>query len=133
MDLDKIPLLQTTKKRLAWLSQRQQVLAKNIANADTPDFRPHDLKPFTAGDPQAAAALDLKVTRPGHLAGVDRGDAGFADRAQRKPFETSPAGNAVVLEEQMAKVSETQLDHKLATELYRKHLGMFRMAVGSRP
>jgi flagellar basal-body rod protein FlgB len=109
------------------------VLARNIANADTPGFRPHDLKPVTAGEPEAAGALAMRVTSPGHLGGAERGAGSFADRAQRKPFETSPAGNAVVLEEQMAKVSETQLDHKLATELYRKHLGLFRMAVGNRP
>src|SRR5262245_42824237 len=29
-------------------NRRQAVLAQNIANANTPGFKPHDLKPFTA-------------------------------------------------------------------------------------
>jgi len=32
-------------QRMDWLGQRQKVLAQNIANADTPDYVPHDLKP----------------------------------------------------------------------------------------
>jgi flagellar basal-body rod protein FlgB len=31
------------ERRLHWLDRRQQVLARNIANADTPGFRPSDL------------------------------------------------------------------------------------------
>ncbi|QNT68118.1 flagellar basal body rod protein FlgB [Defluviicoccus vanus] len=32
--------------RLDWLDRRQGVLAQNIANADTPGYRPQDLKAF---------------------------------------------------------------------------------------
>ncbi len=46
MELDKIALFGLVKKRLAWLAQRQEVLAKNIANADTPGYKPRDLKAF---------------------------------------------------------------------------------------
>ena len=31
---------------MAWLDRRQGVLAQNIANADTPGYRPQDLKAF---------------------------------------------------------------------------------------
>ena len=47
-------------------------------------------------------------------------------------METSPNGNSVVLEEQMAKMGETGISHRLTTELYKKHLNMIRMAVGGR-
>ncbi|MHA1152522.1 MAG: flagellar basal body protein, partial [Alphaproteobacteria bacterium] len=30
---------------MEWLSQRQKVLADNIANADTPNYQPRDLNP----------------------------------------------------------------------------------------
>jgi hypothetical protein len=36
----------------------------------------------------------------------------------------------VVLEEQMAKASQTALDHQLTSNLYRKYLGMVRLALG---
>jgi flagellar basal-body rod protein FlgB len=47
-------------------------------------------------------------------------------------METSPNGNSVVLEEQMAKLSETEISHRLTTNLYKKHLNMLKMAIGGR-
>ena len=47
-----------------------------------------------------------------------------------KSYETSPNGNAVVLEEQMIKVSELQANYQLAANLYQKNLGMLRTAIG---
>jgi hypothetical protein len=38
----------------------------------------------------------------------------------------------VDLEEQMAKVNETAVAHKLTTQLYRKYLGLMRMAASVR-
>ena len=52
-----------------------------------------------------------------------RTSGSFAERVDRDPYETAPAGNAVVLEEQMAKLNHTAVSHRLASELYRKHLG----------
>ena len=47
--------------RMAWLGRRQQVLAQNIANADTPNYKPMDLKPLDFG----AQALVLGGKRVG--------------------------------------------------------------------
>jgi flagellar basal-body rod protein FlgB len=134
MDLGKTALFEMMKGRFAWLSQRQQVLARNIANADTPGYRPRDLEPFGFGDMVRSQAghLDMEMTSPVHLGGQRRPEHAFSERQIRRPFETAPAGNAVILEEQMAKVNETSVAHKLTTELYRKHLGMIRMALGRR-
>src|SRR3546814_12455631 len=57
-------------KRMEWLGQRQKVLAQNIANADTPDYVPHDLKPQEFRrmvERQAAATLQPAATRPGPI------------------------------------------------------------------
>ena len=45
MDVSSIPLLSLLKERMAWLSQRQDLLSQNVANADTPGYTAHDLKP----------------------------------------------------------------------------------------
>ena len=45
MDVIDIPLLSMLKERMAWLSQRQDVLSQNVANADTPGYTARDLKP----------------------------------------------------------------------------------------
>jgi flagellar basal-body rod protein FlgB len=134
MDAASPELFGALKQRLRWLGQRQEVLARNIANSDTPGYRPHDLKPLAfsglVAEPREAVALS--ATDAGHLGGGRRDPAGFASRRDRAPYETAPAGNAVVLEEQMAKINETTLSHQLATGLYRKHLAMIKAATGPR-
>ncbi len=134
MDLNKVSLFGMMKQRLAWLGQRQEVLAQNIANADTPGYRPRDIKPleFRGMITRQLAPVGVEKTHGAHLGGRPDRAGRFDDEVNRRPYETSPAGNAVVLEEQMAKVSETSVAHRLTTELYRKHLGMLRTAVGGR-
>ena len=62
----------------------------------------------------------------GHLLDASR------DEIETKGMETSPTGNSVVLEEQLIKVSETQIQYSMLTNLYRKQADMLRMAIGRR-
>jgi len=111
------------------------VLGQNIANADTPDYRPKDLpgdafarlaKDFAA----MPARLPLRVSDAAHL-GPSRGARlDPRVREQDQTFEVAPNGNAVVLEEQMAKMGRTAMDYQLSANLYRKYLGMLRTALG---
>jgi flagellar basal-body rod protein FlgB len=50
----------------------------------------------------------------------------------RGGFETTPRGNAVVLEDEMLKVAQTQMDHQAATQLYSKSIGLIKTALGRR-
>ena len=133
MDFSAFSVFGMVKKRFEWLGQRQQVLAQNIANADTPEYRPHDVEPFSFERilQREGQRFELAVTNEKHYdASRTLGDSKFDSERNRRPFETSPDGNAVVLEEQMAKVAETQMSHQLTTQLYRKHLNMFKIAIG---
>ena len=132
MDGADSPLFHGLKQRMAWLSRRQEVLAKNIANADTPGYRPHDLKPqnFRTLLDTASSGVTPATTNPKHLQGSGASGAPLREAEQRRTFETAPAGNAVVIEEQMAKVNESALSHRLTTELYKKHINMLKLAIG---
>ena len=44
MDLNKLDIFRLTNSKMGWLSERQTVLAQNIANADTPGYKAKDLK-----------------------------------------------------------------------------------------
>ena len=46
MNLDKIPIFAALTEKMKWLTARQSVLAQNIANSDTPNYRARDLKPL---------------------------------------------------------------------------------------
>lgn len=132
MDLKKLPLFDLMARRMSWLAQRQEVLAQNIANANTPDYTPQDLKPMSFGEEmKRLAPVNPDRTSELHLAGtVVRKPAPFRSDDQRKRYEVAPDGNSVVVEEQMVKVAETQMDYQLVTNLYRKHVDMIKTAIG---
>ena len=44
--------------------------------------------------------------------------------------ESTPNGNSVNLEDQMMKVSSVQMDYATVTQLYKKAMGMIRIAAG---
>lgn len=126
LDFSQIPLFALVDRRLAWVDRRQQLLAQNIANADTPGWRTRDLKPFAAM--LAAPTVTLAQTAPGHLAGSPDATAAQAQAAQ--PTELAPDGNGVVLDKEMKKVADTDMAHELTLQVEQVYLGMFRTAIG---
>jgi flagellar basal-body rod protein FlgB len=132
MDLNRLPLFSLLTKRASWLDKRQEVLARNIANADTPGFMPRDLKPQDFKSLLAAPAAPqagLVQTSTAHI-GPTTSKSKWASEKAKETYETSPDGNAVVLDEQLMKVSETQADHRLALNLYAKHVAMLKAVLG---
>lgn len=122
-------LMQALKTRMQWHQSRQKVLAENVANADSPGFKPSDLKqPAIAATSATASGVSPTLTSAGHMsfAGLNGGFDG--SKAQR--FETTPNGNAVNLEDEMLKVAQNQSDFQLAASLYSKGLGLMKIAIG---
>lgn len=132
MDLSKSPLFSLMGRRMSWLTQRQTILAHNISNADTPDFKPLDLtkesfRKMVSGATQST--VKMEQTSASHIQPQRQPDEFRKDKS-KETYETALAGNSVVLEEQLMKVSETQGAYNLATNLYRKHVKMLKMAIG---
>lgn len=125
MDPGGLRIFRQAEQRLAWLDQRQQVLAQNVANADTPGYAARDLKPFAA---RVDAAMQPARTNAGHLGGGPARAGGA--RVDRANGETTMNGNRVALDEQLVKVSETEFHQGLTTSLYRKYVNLFRTALG---
>ena len=124
MDVSSLGLMTAMAEKMNHLSQRSRVLAQNIANADTPGYQPRDIAPFDF----AAAMARAQRSQITDFDGDGKPDAARMDE-QRKVYETAPAGNAVVLEEQMMKATETAMDYRMVADLYRKNLGMMRLAI----
>jgi len=136
MELTNLPVFGLIRQRINWLSQRQEVISQNVANADTPEYRSRDLKAFEFEDVirqnrPKSQRVTLRVTKPNHIPG-SRGEGAnsFKETNVRRPYETAPDGNQVILEEQMVKMNETVTNHGLVNEIYRKQLGMFKAAMG---
>ncbi|AMJ60519.1 flagellar basal body rod protein FlgB [Bosea sp. PAMC 26642] len=121
-------LMNALKARMHFHEARQKVLAENVANADSPGFRPVDLKAPVAGRALPQAVV-LAQTTAGHMGGSGPAGSGFDD-TKAKRFETTPSGNAVNLEDEMMKVARNQGDFQLAASLYSKGLGLMKIAIG---
>ena len=133
MDTSSIPLFQLLTSRMSWLSSRQAVLSENVSNADTPNFVAHDLKPL---DFQSLIKTDnsagLTTTNARHIhIGMSQS---LAAPEEIPTGDTGTAsGSAVSLEQEMIKLSDTQLQYQTATNIYQKAVSMFRTALGGQP
>jgi flagellar basal-body rod protein FlgB len=111
--------------RLQFLAARTNVIAENIANADTPGFAARDLK--SVDFRRLAHAAALKTSDPRHI--TTAAPATGAHKAVSSPDgEASLNGNDVSVETQMMKLSETRMDYQLASSVYRKGVELIRLA-----
>ena len=135
MSINDLPVLSALRTKMQWHQERQRVLAENISNSDTPNFKPRDLvEPKfdrNGASPAAMGSLALMRTSASHIAPAGGGGDSFAEN-RRGDFHTRPAGNSVNLEEQMLKVSANQMDYAAATSLYSRSLGLLKTAIGKR-
>ena len=108
---------------------RQQLLARNVANADTPAYRAKDLAGFAdlVDRSGAVASAPMRATRAGHQTGLGWG---MAARQVDAGGEASPNGNNVSLESEMFRQAEIAREHKLALTVYESWLRLTRGALG---
>jgi flagellar basal-body rod protein FlgB len=123
-----LSLMDGLKARMQWLQARQSLVSSNIANANSPGFKPLDIEPFSSGSQRTG--ITLAATDASHLSGTTAG-VGLASQ-HNLPFETKPSGNAVSLEDEMTKLADIQLDYQMATQLYTKSLGILKIAIGKK-
>jgi len=130
MSFNGLPLIGMIQQRMSWLNDRQSILARNVANASTPGFVPQDLRANDFATALAgASASGLSTTNSLHIQ-PQKMVSGTSQAVKSPDSRSSPDGNAVVIEEQMLKVSATLIDYAQAAGLYKKMTGMWRMALG---
>ncbi len=132
MDFSKLDIFRAIELRSRWLTERQKVIAENVANSSTPGYQPSDLKPLDfKSHLKALPPLQMSATQPGHLQATPVGNQTAFPSSKTHDFETQPNGNAVVLEEEMIKSTENQSDYDAMAQLYRKQLSLVKAAIGS--
>ena len=136
MAINDLPVLSALRTKMQWHQERQRVLAENVSNANTPNFKPSDLvepkfdnKGANVGG--AMGSLGMMRTSATHIS-VSGGGPSFRGDGGKSAFLTKPAGNSVNLEDQMLKVSANQMDYAAATSLYTRSLGLLKTAIGKR-
>lgn len=130
---DDIPVLGVLRQALGYHSDRQRVLAENVANANTPGYVPDDIPQAeferALSGAMGASRVTLNATEAGHITGRSGRGTQHGWRAVSTPdSETTINGNAVVLEEQMVRSGENRMRFETALGLYQKSLALIRMA-----
>lgn len=139
MTLEGIGLFSGLKARMDYLNKSQTLTAQNIANADTPNYQPKELKEFDFSRILKSSRHDLKakvatqsiqplVTNPAHVNAAG-GERQVKSNEQKVTFETAPSGNAVDLEEQMIRATSQAQAYDLTLNIMRKNVQMVRLAV----
>lgn len=103
------------KKALDLRVQNQQVIASNIANANTPGYAPARLEfeqdlQRALDDTGAVARVEGRVIRTPETSGI--GD-----------------GNGVMVDQEMIALAENQIKYEAATQLLSKKLGLLKYVI----
>ena len=115
-------------------THRHQVLASNIANADTPNYKARDfdfsraMQNAMAGR-QNAGGIGLVQTSSAHMSGGGRG--GAAELQFRKETQSAVDGNTVDMDVERAQIAENALQYQILTQLIGDKFKGLRNAMAS--
>ena len=121
---EKLGLTRMAQALAAHSGSRVELVALNIANADTPGFRAKDMKPF--GQSLKDREFLLRSTRVGHIAN----ESSFLGRSGMSGSGMAPNGNDVSLDQQMMKAVEARQSHEMALAVYRSTSAIIRTSLG---
>lgn len=111
---------------------RHQVLASNVANADTPHFKARDIdfKAALQGALEGRQGLNLRTTSARHLPGVGDGFAG-ASLLYRTETQSAVDGNTVDMDVERTQMAENAMQYEILTKLIGDRFNSMRSAVSS--
>ena len=126
-----IQLFALASRQAEWLSVRQEVVATNIANANTPQFRAKDITPFDSALKEAeGGTIHMARTHPGHLP-----ESSFSQNIAVRESELNneiglqESGNTVALADELTKTGEIKRQYELSTGLVKSFHSMMLMTV----
>jgi flagellar basal-body rod protein FlgB len=115
----------THERALAYRGQRMEILAKNIANADTPHFKAQDLDFRQLL--QGAQDSNVQLTNAGHTNQTPE-DSRSALK-YRVPYNTSFDGNTVELPVEQAKYGQYAADYQTTLSILENRITGIRKAL----
>lgn len=131
MDLFNLSLVNIAKNRLDYLSERQKVIATNIANADTPGYVSQDVEePDFAGlvKNSMSAPLKMAVTNPKHMASAPVQGGMYKVYTPKPDTALTIDGNGVNIEDQLNEASKVKSEHERILTIYNKYKSMLQTA-----
>src|SRR5437762_7576899 len=115
------PLFPALEDLLSWTSKRQQALAANVANLDTPGYRAKDYS-FE----QELSSLAMNATSKGHIKPMD-------DTTTARVFDVGttekPNGNNVDLEREMTEITKNGMQYITLVQYLNQKIRSLRAAI----
>ena len=121
---EKLDVIRMAKAMNAHAGARQSLVARNVANADTPGYRARDVVVFSDTYSQDDG---MRATRSKHR-GANTLSA--APGVVASGGSGSPNGNDVSIEMETVKSASARQDHEMALAIYRAASGVVRASLG---
>ncbi|MDD2686412.1 MAG: flagellar basal body rod protein FlgB [Gallionella sp.] len=118
---------------LSLRSARQELLASNIANADTPNYKARDidfasaLRAAIGGE--GSGATSMARTAPAHLDGNAGSTVMGAPVMYRKPVQPSADGNTVDMDVERAQFAENALRYEASVKFLSEQMKAVMSAI----
>lgn len=108
------------------LSQRQNIIANNIANVDTPGYRAQeiDFESVLKHILDGSGSLQLASTNSAHLGGISSGS--FYQVQERPGGTTRADGNNVDIDTELLDMSETGIQYQAVSQELSKKLELLK-------
>ena len=133
MSLIKSDDLTILEKFLDQSLRKHSVIASNIANANTPNYKAKELdfeKAFKKALGEGEDGVSLKTTNPRHISEADSVE-NLSPEVEISSAPARPDGNNVNLEKEMVKLTENNISYNLGIQLITKRLKEIRTAITS--
>jgi flagellar basal-body rod protein FlgB len=123
-----IQLFALASKQAEWLSVRQEVVANNIANANTPQYKAKDVSSFDA-------VLDNTSMRMARTNAAHFGDSALSNNvkveeaALNDEIGIQESGNTVALSKELSKAGEVKRQYELSANLVKSFNSMMLLTV----
>ncbi len=123
------PIFQTTNYQLASKLLdasvlRQEAIASNIANAETPGYRRLDIAPDFATELKARL-------KSGDLDTVGQLQARLTEDSTARSMR--PDGNTVEIDHELLQMNRNTVEHDFLAELITRNIKQLRLAISGRP
>ena len=113
---DSLDILRMAQSFAAHAASRQQAIAQNVANADTPGYRSRDAVPF---------AEYWRVTQSS-----GNRQSGQLIQPDETPATMSPNGNTVSIENEMMRSASARQQYEMALGIYSMSRDLLRASIG---
>ena len=126
--------LATRVSALDLRAQRSELLASNVANADTPNYKARDfdftqaLQSAIGGHRSNSGGLQVDRTSPAHLAGIN-GGTGNADVKYRIPVQASIDGNTVELDTELGQFTDNSVRFQADLTFVSSQIRLLQIAI----